>query len=375
MINFEELVNYAKQNNASDIHLSANHPPILRTIGDMVPMRLPPLTAQEVEALLHSIMNEEQKKIYAKEHDFDFSIYIGESRFRVNAFFTLNGPAAVLRTIPTKVKTLEELKTPEIIAQICGLHKGLVLVTGPTGSGKSTTLSAMINHININDSKHIITLEDPVEFVHASKKSLLNQREIGAHTNSFEQAIRSALREDPDIVLVGEMRDQKTIHAALTCAETGHLVFGTLHTNSAPKTIDRIIDVFSSEDKAMVRTMLASTIEAVIAQRLVKTADGKARVAIYEVMIATDAVRNLIRESKIAQLNSVIQTGSRVGMIAMNDYAKKLFSEGIIGQEGLESVTGKADNIGQPHAAVAATKSESKDGSGSASVESNSGEF
>ena len=278
-------------------------------------------------------MTEYQRAEYERDMETDFAISFGDQmRFRVNAFNTLNGPAAVLRTIPNKIQGLETVGAPDILKKLCGLHKGLILVTGPTGSGKSTTLAAMIDYINNNSPKHIITIEDPVEFIHVSKKSLINQREVGKNTKSFAKALRSALREDPDVVLVGELRDMETIQLALTAAETGHLVMGTLHTNSAPKTIDRIIDVFPAGDKEMIRAMLSISLEAVITQTLLKRRDA-GRVAAHEIMLGTPAMRNLIREGRIAQLYSMIQTGSKMGMVTMKDSVYKLLSEGIISEE------------------------------------------
>jgi twitching motility protein PilT len=335
-----DLLAHTHRNKASDLHLSSNNPPVIRINGDMVPMRsTPPLTPEQIKDMIYSIMTDHQRSEYEGQMEIDFSISFGEaSRFRVNAFTTMNGPAAVFRTIPTRILSLEELKAPEIFYKLAHLHKGLLLVTGPTGSGKSTTLAAILDHINTNQAKHIITIEDPIEFVHQSKMSLINQREVGASTKSFARALKSCLREDPDIILVGELRDIETIHLAMTAAETGHLVMGTLHTNTAPKTIDRIIDVFPSNDKEMARAMLSVSLEAVISQSLVKTADGKGRVAAHEIMLGTPAVRNLIRESKIPQLYSVIQTGSKMGMQTMKDGLNKLLIDGIIDESEIDRV-------------------------------------
>lgn len=328
-----DLLIFTQKNKASDLHLSAGNPPILRMSGDMIPHKAADLSADEIKEMLFSIMSEQQRSEYERDLEIDFAISFGDNmRFRVNAFNTLNGAAAVLRTIPTEIISLETLNAPEILKKLCALHKGLVLVTGPTGSGKSTTLAAMVDHINTNDSRHIITIEDPVEFVHQSKKSLINQREVGRHTKSFARALKSALREDPDVILVGELRDMETIQLALTAAETGHLVLATLHTSSAPKTIDRIIDVFPAEDKEMVRAMLSVSLEAVVTQALLKKKEG-GRVAVHEIMLGTNAVRNLIREGKIPQLHSMIQVGSKIGMIAMKDSVNALLANKIITEE------------------------------------------
>ena len=328
-----DLLVFTQKNKASDLHLSANSPPLLRLHGEMVAYKSDPLTASDINQMLHSIMTEPQRAEYERDLEIDFAISFGKDlRFRVNAFNTLNGAAAVLRAIPNKVLSLDELGAPEILKKLCGLHKGLVLVTGPTGSGKSTTLAAMIDYINANDAKHILTIEDPVEFVHSSKKSLINQREVGRNTKSFAKALKSALREDPDVILVGELRDMETIQLALTAAETGHLVMATLHTNSAPKTIDRIIDVFPAGDKEMVRAMLSISLEAVITQTLLKNKDG-GRVAAHEIMLGTPAVRNLIREARISQLSSMMQMGAKIGMVTMKDCIYGLLNQGIITEE------------------------------------------
>lgn len=328
-----DLLIFTQKNKASDLHLSTSNPPILRIHGDMVPYKSSPLTTDDIKRMLYSVMTEQQRSEYERDFEIDFAISFGEDmRFRVNAFNTLNGPAAVMRTIPNRIQSMEELGTPDVLKKLCHLHKGLVLVTGPTGSGKSTTLAAMVDHINANEAKHIITIEDPVEFVHQSKKSLINQREVGKNTKSFAKALRSALREDPDVILVGELRDIETIQLALTAAETGHLVMGTLHTNSAPKTIDRIIDVFPANDKEMVRAMLSVSLEAVITQALLKRKDG-GRIAVHEIMLGTPAVRNLIREGKVPQLYSLIQIGSKIGMRTMKDSVMDLFTQGIITEQ------------------------------------------
>jgi twitching motility protein PilT len=336
-VDITDLLIYTQKNKASDLHLSAANPPMMRINGDMVPHKVPALSGDEIKQMLYSIMTEQQRAEYERDLDIDFAISFGENmRFRVNAFNTMNGPASVLRTIPSRVLSMEELATPPILEKLCALHKGLILVTGPTGSGKSTTLAAMIDHINTHHSKHIITIEDPVEFIHSSKTSLINQREVGKHTKSFAKALRSALREDPDVILVGELRDMETIQLALTAAETGHLVMGTLHTNSAPKTIDRIIDVFPAGDKEMIRAMLSISLEAVITQTLLKRKEG-GRVAAHEIMLGTPAVRNLIREGRIPQLYSLIQMGSKQGMVTMKDSIYNLLNQGIISEDTARS--------------------------------------
>jgi len=330
-MDISELLAFSVKNNASDLHLSSGLPPMIRVHGDVRRINLPALERQDVHALIYDIMNDSQRKTYEEFLECDFSFEIpGLARFRVNAFNQERGPAAVLRTIPSKVLTLEQLNAPAIFADLSLKPRGLVLVTGPTGSGKSTTLAAMVNHVNENEYGHILTVEDPIEFVHASKKCLINQREVGPHTMSFNNALRSALREDPDVILVGELRDLETIRLALTAAETGHLVFGTLHTSSAAKTIDRIVDVFPATEKEMVRSMLSESLQAVISQTLLKTKDGSGRVAAHEIMIGTPAIRNLIRESKVAQMYSSIQTGSNVGMQTLDQNLSELVKRNII---------------------------------------------
>jgi twitching motility protein PilT len=328
-----DLLLLTQKNKASDLHLSTGNPPILRLHGDMMPYQNASLTADAIKHMLYAIMTEQQRAEYERELEIDFAISFGEDmRFRVNAFNNINGPAAVLRTIPSRIQSLDELGAPEILKSLCDLHKGLILVTGPTGSGKSTTLAAMVDHINANQSRHILTVEDPVEFIHTSKKSLINQREVGRHTHSFARALKSSLREDPDVILVGEMRDLETIRLALTAAETGHLVMGTLHTNSAPETVDRVIDVFPADDKEMVRSMLSVALQAVITQTLIKHKEG-GRVAAHEIMISTPAVRNLIREARIPQLYSLIKLGSKAGMVTMKDSIYALLDSGAISEQ------------------------------------------
>ncbi len=325
-----ELLDFSVKHNASDLHLSAGVPPMVRVDGDVRKLEVPAFTHSDVHRLIFEIMNDSQRAELEEKLETDFSFELPEiGRFRVNAFNQSRGCSAVFRTIPTEVPSLQELEAPDIFTQISNYEKGLVLVTGPTGSGKSTTLAAMVDHVNRHHNKHILTIEDPIEFVHQSKKCLINQREVHRDTHSFGAALRSALREDPDVILLGELRDKETISLALTAAETGHLVFGTLHTSSAAKTIDRIIDVFPGTDKDMVRSMLSESLRAVISQKLLKRLGG-GRVACHEIMIATPAIRNLIREDKIAQMFSVIQTGVGMGMQTAEQHAKHLIARGLV---------------------------------------------
>lgn len=326
-----ELLVFTQKNKASDLHLTSGSPPIVRIHGDMMPMKMEPMTPDDVKNLIYSIMTEQQRSDYERDFELDFSIsFSNNMRFRVNAFNTINGPAAVFRDIPTEILSLDQLGAPEILKRLTRLHKGLILVTGPTGSGKSTTLAGMVDLINTEEPRHILTVEDPVEFVHKSKRALINQREVGASTKSFARALKSALREDPDVILVGEMRDLETIQLAITAAETGHLVMGTLHTNSAPKTIDRIIDVFPADNQGMIRAMLSESLQAVITQTLLRKADGTGRVAAHEILLATPAIRNLIREAKTPQISSLMQIGSRVGMATMKDAVYRLVEQNVI---------------------------------------------
>ena len=339
-----DLLAFGVKNKASDLHLSSGLPPMIRVHGDIRRINLPEMNAEEVGHMVTSVMNDLQRKNYQQNLETDFSFELPNvARFRVNAFNTNRGPAAVFRTIPSKVLTLDDLKAPRIFQKISDNPRGLVLVTGPTGSGKSTTLAAMINYVNETQSSHILTIEDPIEFVHESKKCLINQRELHEHTHSFANALRSALREDPDVILVGEMRDPETIGLALTAAETGHLVFGTLHTTGAAKTVDRIVDVFPAGEKAMVRSMLSESLRAVISQTLLKTRDGQGRVAAHEILISTAAVRNLIRENKIAQIGSALQTGQQYGMQTLDQSLQNLVRTGVISQETARAKAQNAD--------------------------------
>ena len=325
-----ELLGFSVKNRASDLHLSAGLPPMIRVDGDIRRINVPALDHKTVYALVYDIMNDKQRKDFEEFYETDFSFEIpGLARFRVNAFNHNRGAGAVFRTIPSKILTLEELGCPPIFKEIADVPRGVVLVTGPTGSGKSTTLAALINYKNESEHGHILTIEDPIEFVHESKKCLINQREVHRDTKGFSEALRSALREDPDIILVGEMRDLETIRLALSAAETGHLVFGTLHTSSAAKTIDRIIDVFPAAEKDMVRAMLSESLRAVISQTLLKKIGG-GRIAAHEIMIGTPAIRNLIREGKVPQMYSSIQTSQALGMQTLDQCLQDLVRKGLV---------------------------------------------
>jgi twitching motility protein PilT len=330
-MDISELLAFSVKNKASDLHLSAGLPPMIRVHGDVRRINLPPLEHKDVHGMIYDIMNDSQRKMYDENLECDFSFDLpGLARFRVNAFNQERGASAVLRTIPSRVLSLEELQCPRQFADFSSKPRGLVLVTGPTGSGKSTTLAAMVDYVNNNLYGHILTIEDPIEFVHESRKCVINQREVGPHTLSFANALRSALREDPDIVLVGELRDLETIRLALTAAETGHLVFGTLHTSSAAKTIDRVVDVFPAAEKDMVRAMLSESVVAVISQTLLKVKDGNGRVAAHEIMVGTPAIRNLIRENKVAQMYSMIQTGHQFGMQTLDQCMLDLVRRNVV---------------------------------------------
>jgi twitching motility protein PilT len=341
-VDISDLLAFSVKNKASDLHLSAGLPPMIRVHGDVRKINVPSMDHSQVHDMVYDIMNDGQRKIYEETLECDFSFEIPNlARFRVNAFNQNRGAGAVFRTIPSKILSLEQLNCPAIFKEIADTPRGIVLVTGPTGSGKSTTLAAMVDYINENQMGHILTVEDPIEFVHTSKKCLINQREVGPHTLSFQNALRSALREDPDVILVGELRDLETIRLALTAAETGHLVFGTLHTSSAAKTIDRVIDVFPAAEKEMVRSMLSESLRAVISQTLCKTKDEQGRVAAHEIMLGTPAIRNLIRENKVAQMYSAIQTGQSIGMQTLDQNLQDLVRRNVI---SAGEARGKASN-------------------------------
>ncbi|MGH8510903.1 MAG: type IV pilus twitching motility protein PilT [Gammaproteobacteria bacterium] len=333
-----ELLAFSVKNGASDLHLSAGLPPMIRVDGDIRRINVPALEHKVVHGLVYDIMNDKQRKDFEEFLECDFSFEIPNlARFRVNAFNQNRGAGVVFRTIPTDILSLEDLKAPKIFKDIADYPRGVVLVTGPTGSGKSTTLAAMVNHVNEQEYGHVLTIEDPIEFVHTSKKCLINQREVHRDTLGFNEALRSALREDPDVILVGEMRDLETIRLALTAAETGHLVFGTLHTSSAAKTIDRIVDVFPAAEKDMMRAMLSESLRAVISQTLLKKTGG-GRVAAHEIMIGTPAIRNLIRENKVAQMYSAIQTGAQFGMQTLDQNLQDLVKRNVVSRNDARTI-------------------------------------
>ena len=331
---FKKIFKYAEENNCSDIHINVGNPPIARLAGELQKIpNLNPLKFEEVEGFIKKILNEKQFKDYHNKKEIDFSFAIGDKfRYRVNVFKNSNGGAVALRPIKNNPKTLEDIKAPKIFEELIEKRQGLVIVSGPTGCGKSTTLAAMINHINNNSTANIITIEDPIEYIHSSKKSLIHQREIGAHSNSFSDALRSSLRQDPDIILVGEMRDLETISLALTAAETGHLVLTTLHTSSAANAISRIIDVFQESEQQIVRTMLGNSLNGVVLQHLLPTKKGTMEAA-FEVLVANSSIKNLIREDKLPQINSMMEIGKKHGMITFKDSVQKMLEEGVIEQE------------------------------------------
>jgi twitching motility protein PilT len=347
-MDISKLLTFSVKEGASDCHISASEPPMIRIHGDLKKLDHPPLTPDETHALIYDMMNDSQRKNFEEKRECDFSFELGDiARFRVNVFVQQRGLGAVFRNIPTTILPLEKLGMPPILRQLCDKEKGLILVTGPTGSGKSTTLAAMVDYLNSTFEGHIITIEDPIEFVHKSKKCLVNQRELGVHTLSFANALKSALREDPDIVLVGEMRDLETIQLALTAAETGHLVFGTLHTSSAPKTIDRIIDAFPPAQQAQIRTQLSEALEAVLTQTLLKKKTG-GRVAALEIMVATTAVRNLIREAKLHQIPGIMQASQKDGMQTMDMALLDLATRGVVHKAEAQSRSMNPNLFGTP---------------------------
>lgn len=374
-----QLLAFTMQNEASDLHLSPTSPPVIRVHGSLKRIKADPLTSDDIRTMLYSVMTEDQRAEFERTMELDFAIAFGEkARFRVNAFTTRNGTAGVFRTIPSAIPSMEDLELPAVMRRLAELEKGIVLIVGPTGSGKSTTLASMINQINETESKHIITIEDPVEYFHTSKKCLVNHRELGHDTHSFANALKSSLREDPDVILVGEMRDYETISLALTAAETGHLVFATLHASSASKTIDRIIDVFPTGDKEMVRAMLANSIQGVVHQTLLKRSSG-GRVGAFEILLGTNAIRNLIRENQISQIYSMMQTGKRYGMMTLEDSVNSLLEAGIINKDEARRVLVKTTDDGESHdeeyasASIGGGRMDDEDDSSSSSTKGEEG--
>jgi len=342
MAKLDDLFGLMKKQSASDLHITSGSPPYLRVHGEMVKLNFRELNAQEIQSLIFEILTEKQKRQFIENWELDCSYPLeGVGRFRCNVFMQRKGIGAVFRIIPETIKTVAELNLPESLLDLINVHKGLILVTGPTGSGKSTTLAALLDHINRNERAHILTVEDPIEFVHQNQQSLVNQREVSSHTKSFANALRAALREDPDIILVGEMRDLETISLAITAAETGHLVFGTLHTNSAPKTVDRIIDAFPADQQAQIRVMLSESLRGVLAQGLLPRADGQGRAAVLECLVNTTAIANLIREGKTFQIVSSMQLGRQQGMFTFEDSVKDLIKRGLITPKDGASFLGK----------------------------------
>jgi twitching motility protein PilT len=332
-MNINDILLFAEKQNASDIHLTAGHPPYLRVLGKITAVRLPAITADEVSAMLSTMMSYQDQDTFLKHKEVDFAFEHEKQRYRVNAFLCFQGPAMVLRHISTNIPTLSELQTPPIIEKLCDLQKGLILITGPTGSGKSSSVAAMIDHINRHKALHIITLEDPIEFVHPSHMSLVHQRSLGLHTRSYESALRSAMREDPDIIVVGEMRDRATAEAALSAAETGHLVLATAHTTSAVYTVERMIDMFSEAEQPMARSMLANNLQAIVAQRLIPRMDQAKQIASFEILVCTSGIRHLIRENKLSQIDSLIQVGKQYGMQTMASCIQHYLQQGWISKE------------------------------------------
>ena len=346
MMDIVELLEFGVKNKASDLHLCSGLPPMIRVHGEIRRMNLPALEHKEVHSLIYDIMKDSQQKDYEETFECDFAFEVPRlSRFRVNALVERRGASAVFRTIPSHVPTLAELNAPEIFRTFAEWPRGIVLVTGPTGSGKSTTLAAMVDHRNASDYGHILTIEDPIEFVHESKKSLVRQRELGPHTLSFANALRASLREDPDVILVGELRDLETIRLALTAAETGHLVFGTLHTSSAAKTVDRIIDVFPAEEKESVRAMLSESLQAVVSQTLMRNKAGDGRVAAHEILVATSAIRALIRDAKVAQMYSMMEAGRQEGMQTLDQCLKDLVKRNQVSVAEAKSKAARKDTF------------------------------